>query len=185
MSKKMKSIKLACKVNTYSMRHVGKYSTDGNHVWLCRIYTIYITNDLKLVSFCMSRKMSIHSVHTSQMTWNISLHPPYITELLGMAHSSENNFKYMVSQKWMQVTNDMEHLSSLSPSLLFPILLSLSLSLTGSVWWWCHCLDLAAAYLHQSSQLDREEKDFPAQLCQWVSEIYPHKTLLDSKEAWG
>lgn len=62
---------------------------------------------------------------------------------------------------------------------------SLSLSLTGSVWWRRQCLYSAAAYLHQSSQLDREEKDSPAQLCQWVSEIYPHKTLLDWKKRLG
>lgn len=61
----------------------------------------------------------------------------------------------------------------------------LSLSLTGSVWWCRQCLYSAAAYLHQSSQLDREEKDSPAQLCQWVSEIYPHKTLLDWKKRLG
>lgn len=38
--------------------------------------------------------------------------------------------------------------------------------LTGSGRQWRQCLRSAAAYLHQSSQLDREEKESPAQPCQ-------------------
>lgn len=79
--------------------------------------------------------------------------------------------------KWMkQMTRNMFSLSARSLRSL----------LTGSVWRRCQCLDSTTAYLHQSvSQLDREEKDFPAQLCQWVSEIYSHKSLLDWEGAWA
>lgn len=49
--------------------------------------------------------------------------------------------------------------------------------LTGSGRRWRQCLRSAAAYLHQSSQLDREEKESPAQPCQWVRETNPGEGL--------
>lgn len=161
---------------------IGESPAEGKTVCGCAENTQPTSQVIWSHSFlsCKSRKMPGHSAHRYQMTW--SFLPSHIIELLCMAscfNSPGNYFKNTRSHKnkcMSQMTwTTLSH--SLSDSLSFP--------LTGSVWWWCQCLDSAAAYLHQSSQLDREEKDFPAQLCQWVSEIYPHKTLLDWKEAWG
>lgn len=47
--------------------------------------------------------------------------------------------------------------------------------LTGSGRRWRLCLRSAAAYLHQSSQLDREEEESPTQLCHWVRKRNPRE----------
>ena len=145
--------------------------------------------------------------YTSEMIWGCSLFPVQ-KNVQSLSAYIPNDLKYIISSsfphhrapmhgsellivlEWLKnmwshknkCKSQMTWNISTPPPLSPP---SLPLFLTGSVWWWCQCLDSAAAYLHQSSQLDREEKDFPVQLCQWVSEIYPHKTPLDWKEAWG
>lgn len=140
-----------------------------------------IINDLKLFCFfieCPKKTKYIFSSiphHRGCHAW---------LKALTILESTSKNVesKNIASKKWRG--------TSRSPSPLLSLCLSLSLILspTGSVWWWCQCLDSAAAYLHQSSQLDREEKDFPAQPCQWVSEICPHKNLAglkpDVRKTW-